>query len=103
MVMTIGGSHERLRLVHRLLTIVAIPAPRRKVWRLRYQDTVDIWRGCGAVWLATGEGGDAMLVDGQVDGEDVEDDSDEDDEPNEHVKRNLRSALNIVVACFRRG
>ena len=45
-----------------------------------------------------------MLVDGQGDGEEEEDDdSDSDDEPSEHIKRNLRSVLNIVVACFRRG
>eukprot|EP00752_Nemacystus_decipiens_P002132 g2033.t1 len=72
-----------------------------KVWRLRYQDIVDIWRSCGAVWPAAG-GGDAMLVDGQEDGEE-DDDSDSDDEPNDQLKSNLRSALNVIVACFRRG
>ena len=59
-----------------------------------------MWRRCGAVWLASG--GDATLVDGQ--GEEEDDDSnDGDDEPDKHLKRNLRSALNVVVACFRRG
>lgn len=38
-----------------------------------------------------------------VDGEEEDDDDSDDDEPNEHLKRNLRSALSVVVACFRRG
>lgn len=54
------------------------------------------------MWLSDDGGGDAMLVDGQGDGEEDEDE-DEDDEPNKHLKRNLRSALNVVAACFRRG
>lgn len=54
------------------------------------------------MWLASG-GGDATLVDGQGDEEEDDDSNDGDDEPDKHLKRNLRSALNVVVACFRRG
>eukprot|EP00903_Cladosiphon_okamuranus_P012982 g12115.t2 len=96
------AQHEETTLVMAAEdALVQLLAEDGKGWRLRYQDTVDIWWSCGAVWLATGGGGDTTLVDGQ--GDDEEDEDDDDDEPNEHLKRNLRSALNVVVACFRRG
>lgn len=76
-----------------------------------------MWRGCGAVWLAIAGGDDAMLVeeeekekegDTEEEDDDASDGSDDEEDKEAkatkaHLQRNLRSALNVVGACFRRG
>jgi len=114
----VTASHVAMRVWQYLrFTAVVLRVP-AQVWRLRYQDVNDMWRGCGAVWLATTGGDGAMLVEDEEekekgggteeeDGDASDGSDDEDDEEAEatkvHLQRNLRSALNVVGACFRRG
>ena len=74
----------------------------RQAWKLRYEDVLAIWSGCGAVWVTERGGGGSSG--GGVEGQDGEDSEDEDrDEDMAFLRRNLVPALNVVEACLRAG
>lgn len=63
-------------------------------WKLKFGDMVEIWRACGAIWLAKQDGDSESVGD---------DDNDDDADGGVHLRRNLRPALNVVEACLRKG
>lgn len=71
-----------------------LPSPQTltmQVWRLRYEDTLHIWRECGAPWLAESNGEDSRM------------NEEEAVEVEGAVRRNLGPFLNVVEGCLRNG
>lgn len=80
------------------------PALSLEAWKLRYEDTQEIWRGCGAVWLDEKIGGDDMVDEGHENGDDGEEEEvGGGSGKNQYLKRNLRPALNVMETCLRNG